>query len=803
MTEPESDISKVHPHFLAPDFTCCVSSNKSRNITCINSTVSVVSSTLSKKKPPKNHIHIPKRKLFSQRKSVVDFTPVSEVERRIQSSKCMYTPNLQLHQIMEVNRKRGAEACNRVMKVDAVACAQEKSQHSKDIASYDITKSGVVVLNTECAYQDTDTHQENLAGKSSGSFTIENTVKASNTLVSEGNLLKLKDASNNSVSDNSTKHLNTEANRNCKELQIRLNHCDSLAHLYRYSGRESHFNIVSTQEMSDDKINEKQIKRNDISLGERTVLSKEGKINAKSIGGENEGQMLNYPIWERLLDKRGEVQCTSSRHVLKDCSVVEQLSCDSSQDKEISEKSSCKLNLGESSDKQSVLKNRRSNHKVTAYPKTQFSDKSLSQISYFDGSESDNNSLNGEDIAPGRNGHNILKLKHNIAGDKNGDGKLSEKVGSEGEEINEECIEKHINLNLMQLCKENDNDSGRVSTDGSEVPMPDMYKIYEQNVAHLNLSNSIKDMLNDSVCMLEGNQLEILEIPEFVPLRVDGNQQVSGTGDAEYGNKESPGTRILSPNSRTSDDTYHDVLLARPDPTVSNSRVTYLPAEKKIPSVRQNGCTVCTQLVEKEAVGFLPTHSGKKSGESQTQATVENGLGMGQATKTRLNSKSSLTSGRNNPNRKFTLSTQVTGNDEGRLSQADSSLRKSGMNAIKKKCKQNEDCINSAHAEENILNYLLSQKEEATIESCHAVNMLGQTDISKTVLHFSSLNSSVVSYMAGSCDEVPENIAANMGQHSSEESSFCSPSQELASPSSSLLLPPEESGCSQKKGNFI
>jgi hypothetical protein len=697
------------------------------------------------------------------------------------------------------------------MKVDEVSCAQEKSQHSTNVAACDIRKSRVAVCDTECAPQDSGTHQENLSGIK------ENTIRESGTLVSEGNLLKLRDVSGNSVLNNSTLQPNTEGKRTYQELQIRLTRCDSLVRLSRSSGSESHLNITSGegtepelnmpacpdsgQEMLDaDKVNEKQSGRNHVSHGGQTVLSKGGNINAKSVGGENGGEMVSYLIHESLLDKSEEVERISSRHVLKGCSAVEKLSCDTSQDKEISGKASSELNLGESSDKQSLLKNCHSNHKVT---ELQFNDKnaltkSRSQISCCDGRESDGDSSNGEDIAPGRNGHNILKLKHNIGEHRNGDGQLSEKVGSEGEEINEECIETHINLNVMQLCKENENDRGRVSTDGSDVPVPDRCKIYRENVAHLNIPNSIEDILNDSVCMLKDNEFEILEIPEFVPLRADVNQQVWGTGDAEPGNKETPRARVLSPNSRTSDDTYHDVLFAQPDSTVSNSRVSHLPSEKKIPSVRQNGRT---QLAEKDAIGFLPTRSGKKSGENQTQVTVQNGPGVGQTAETRHSNKSSLTSGRSNPYRKLSSSVQVTESDE-RLSRADSSSCKCGMNAIIKKCKQTEDCINSTHAKENIVNDLLSQRGATTIDSCPAVNMLGQTDVPNTALHFSSRNSSVVSYMAGSCDQVPENITANTGQHSSEESSFSYPSRELASPPSSLP-PPEASRCSQRKGNFL
>lgn len=762
MTEPESDMSKTHPNCPTLDCTCCFNSSTKTGINSIKSTVPVVSGTPNKKESQKNHIHSPKRKLFSQRKSLVEFTPVSEDERRKQSSKYMYKPNLQLHHLMEGNRKRDAKGCNRVTKVAAVANTLKKSQPSKDMAPYDTKKSGVVVCNTKGTCRGTGTHQENSAGKSGGSFTKESTIKESSTLVSEANLLKLRGASENSILDNNTIHLNNEANKNYQELQISLTHNDSLVCLSRSSSSESHLNIVSgeeteyelnvsvcpdsAQEMLD--FREEQVGRNDLSSREQTVLNKGSKINGTSVEGGNEGETLNDPVHESISDKGEEVQWMSSKHILKDWSVMEELSCDRPQAKEISEKSSCELNLGDSSDKQSLLKNDHSIHKVTVCPKTQSGDKnavtkSLSQSSRFEGNESHScihdNTLNGEDIGPGENGHNIFKLKHSIPDYRNSDGKLSEKDGNEGEEIDEECIEKYLNLNLIQSCREeNEISSGKVGTDGnredgSDVPVPGTYKIYGKNVAHLNFSNSIKDILNDSVYILKDNEFEILDIPDVISVRADGNQQESGTGGTDHGSKETPRTRILSANSsRTTDNTCHDICLAQPDPTVSHcTKVLYHPAEKKIPSVRQNRHTVCTELVEKEPIGPLPTDSDKKSGQSQTQATLQNDLGTGQTIETRCNNKSSLTSGRNNPNRKFSLSTQVTENDDKHLLQADNSLWKSGKNTIKK-CKQNEDCISSIHAKEKILDDLLSQRKGATSELCCTGNMLGQTDIYKT-----------------------------------------------------------------------
>jgi hypothetical protein len=730
----------------------------------------------------------------------VDFTPVSEGERRIQSSKYKYTPNLQLLQITEANKKKDAKGCNGAKKVAGVSCVQKKKQDSRGTASYDTGKTGVAVCNTKCASQGTGINQGNSAGKSGRSFTKENTIKASSMLVSEGNSLKLRGASENSVLDNSTLHLNTKANRNHKELEISLTH-DSLMCSSRSSGIESELNVPtcpdSAQKMiDDDKFNEKQTERKDLSRIKQNMLHKEGKINAKSIEGEN-GEMVDYPIHESLLDEREEVQWISNRHILKDWSVMEQLSCGISQDKDKSEKSSSELNIGESYDKQSLMKNDNSSYKGTPHPKAQFSDestftKSLSQISYLKGSESHShghdNSSNGEDISLGKNRHNILKLKHNIDDYQNDVGKLSENVPNDGEKIDEECIEKHLNINLMQLCKEKRNNSSRRGTDdnkenGNDVQVPDTHKIYGKNIGHLNCTNSIKDIMNDSIFILKDNQLGN---PEFISLRADGKQWESGTGDAEHGSKETPGTRILSVNNRTTGDTCHGIVLAQPDPAVGKAKVSYLPAEKEVPSVRQNGYTVCTELGEKESSGPLPTNSGMKSGQSQIQATLQNGLGTGQTKRTVCNSMSSLTSGRKNPNRKFSFSRQVTKNDGKLLSQTDSSLWKSGKNAIIENCKPNEDCISSTCAKEMILDQLSSEREDPINEPCHTVHMLGQTDVSNNVLH----------------EQVPENITANMGQPSLEESSFCCSSQEPASPLWSSLLPPEESSCSQK-GKFF
>ncbi|XP_033607789.1 uncharacterized protein LOC111865494 isoform X3 [Cryptotermes secundus] len=161
MTEPESDISKTQPNCLALDCTCCSNSSTNTSIKSIKSTVPVVSGTPNKREPPKNPIHSPKRKLFSQRKSLVEFTPVSEDKRRKQSSKYIYKPNLQIHHLTKGNRKRDAKGCNRVTKVAAVANAQKESQPNEDMAPYGTRKSDVVVCNTKCTCQGIGTHQKN------------------------------------------------------------------------------------------------------------------------------------------------------------------------------------------------------------------------------------------------------------------------------------------------------------------------------------------------------------------------------------------------------------------------------------------------------------------------------------------------------------------------------------------------------------------------------------------------------------------------------------------------------------------
>jgi hypothetical protein len=476
----------------------------------------------------------------------------------------------------------------------------------------------------------------------------------------------------------------------------------------------------------------------------------------------------------------------------------------------IAEKSSYELNLEDLSDNESLLKDDCFTHIIIITPKTQSDDKititrSLSQSSSSEASEihscSYDNSFNGEDVASGGNGHNILKLKH-IPDNQHNNIKSSEKADTGRDEIDEECIENNKSTNLihMQPCiGKNDhrelqvleNISGEVDIDsysegGNDIPMFDTYKVDGQSADQLIFSNSIIEMLNDGEYILAANQFEILNFPD-ITFTADENQQESSIGHIELASKETAITRILSPDSRTTNNT---------DPRVFNSGLLDLAVEKIIPSTSQNGHISCTEFADKEYICPLSIESVSKSAQSQTQATLCNAIENGQT----MDSKSS--SGGNNPNRKLSLCRQVRKNGEKYLSHVlGSSLDKSDEIVVFQKCKQNENCINSTiSTEKNETMDDLSQREKPTDESLHAVSMLQQThEISKTTHSFPS-NSSLSSCVERSYELTPETFIANAGQQSQEQCSFFCPSQESVSSSSP---PSEESAHNQKKGNFF
>jgi hypothetical protein len=477
------------------------------------------------------------------------------------------------------------------------------------------------------------------------------------------------------------------------------------------------------------------------------------------------------------------------------------------------EKSSCDLDLEDLSDKES-LNCDHFTQKVANCPEEQSGNKStvtksLFQSNSFGGSEiyscSSDNLLNDEDNALGGNGQNTLKLNHS-ADNQNSNRKSSEEADDEGEET-----ENNTSLIHMQPCTEDndhgnlqvvENNSGKVNVDGnrgdeSDIPMPDIQKVYEQDAAQLIFLNSIKEILNDSVHIVADNQFEVLDLPEIISLSAEGNQQESSIGVTENASKETDTTRISSLNSTTTNNIYHDTLFTQLDPTVSNTKVLDLPAEKKSLSTSKNGHTAYKKCSDKELIFPLSVESGNKFAPSQTQATLLSITETEQTMGTRCNSKS-VTSSTNNPRKVRESSDKY----QSQAAFSSSNSWKSGNNNIFQRHKQNEDCIQVTHsAEEDKLVDSLSQKERATGKQCDTGNTLQQTDETSKIVQFSSSNSSLSSCMERPCELIPKNITSHIDQSSQEQLSFCCPSQELMSPLSSS--PPEELGHSQKKGNFL
>jgi hypothetical protein len=472
-------------------------------------------------------------------------------------------------------------------------------------------------------------------------------------------------------------------------------------------------------------------------------------------------------------------------------------------------KFSYELNLEDLSDNVSLLKEYCFTHKIIISPKTQSDDKvtvmrsltqSCSEVSEGYSCSLDN-SFN-DDVTSGGNRLNILKLKH-IPDNQHNNGKSTEKADNGRDEIDKDCIENNTNTNLIHMqpyTEKNDhgelqvfeNISGEVdinsnSEGGNDSPVFDTHTVDGQSADQLNSSNSVTEMLTDSIHTLVGSQLGILNF-KYITIRADGNQQDSGIGHYELASKESAVTRMLSPKSRSTNNV---------DPRVNNCGVLGLPVEKIIPSASRNGYIACTGFADKENIDSLSTESSSKSAQSHTQAIFHNVTEIGQT----VDSKSSFDG--NNPNRKLPLSRQVRENGKKYLSKVvlGSSLDKSDKIVIVQKYKPNENYINSATStEKNTKLDDLFQREGPTEKSLDAVNKLQQTHEISGATHSLPSISSLCSCVERSCDLAPENIIANAGQQSQEQSSFSCPSQASMSSSSP---PSDESASNQSKGNFL
>ncbi|XP_021942793.1 uncharacterized protein LOC110841492 isoform X2 [Zootermopsis nevadensis] len=231
-SEPETNIrSNAHPDHPALGCTCCFDSSTDASVGSIDSTVFLPSIEPNKREYPQNHIS--KRKLFSQRESLMEFSPVLEDEKRIQSSRYLHMPRQQFHH-KELNSRSDDRGQKSGVTVVKVACTLKKSQQSKDIPAYDTIKS-----------------------------------------------------------------------------------------------------YLPQEMIGDDEVPKELAERSHIenTPEEETVFCKESEVlKVTSIAGGNKGQVLDDGIQENMSNKRNEVQRKSNRKILNDCSVLEEPSCGKPQD---------------------------------------------------------------------------------------------------------------------------------------------------------------------------------------------------------------------------------------------------------------------------------------------------------------------------------------------------------------------------------------------------------------------------------------------------------------------------------------
>jgi hypothetical protein len=617
MTEPDAAIRKIYSDYLTKNFTGrSGSTNTSKN--SVDSNVLVVASTPNKNKSIQNHIHSPKRKLFSQKRSLVEFTPASESGKSTQSSENQSAPMVKVHH-RELNSESDDRGCSSSVRYAAVARVHKKSQHVKDITTRDTGKSVVAVHNTG------HTCQENTAWKSGGLFRKQGISKESSVLEKEGNLLEFRDASEKSALDNTSSECNLDiVSGEGTDGEINMHLCHS----------------NSAQQISE----EEEVRRNDVRnvpTEELVVLSKESKTEVMSYKGEKQGEIINDHILENIPDKGSAVQSKSSRHVLQGHSVVEKLSCGRSQDEVMSEKTSYEQNVQDLSDKESLLQDDNFTQTVAICMKTWNTGENidslcLSQISCVEGtvvsSCSHDDSLNEEDISLGGTELNTLKQKHIIADNQNNTGKSYESAGNEREETHEECQENNTNLICMQPLREaNDHrevqgierNHDEVNTDdnrgnGSDIPLHDVYKLYKQNAGQLSFHKYVKETLTASAHILADHRFEVLGCPEVICSRSNGNEQESDNGCTEHASEENAIMRLSSPNSRTAHNTCVDTLLTQQEPTVNNSEGPEHTVEKIICSTSQHGHVTCSGLSDKERLGCSSLKSGKESARSHT-----------------------------------------------------------------------------------------------------------------------------------------------------------------------------------------
>jgi len=604
MTQPAAGVSQTYSSYLTMN---CTSLSRSTNTSksCVDSKAFVVTGAQNKKDSKQNLINGSKHKLFSQRKSVMEFTPASESGKSTWSSEYQSTAVVQVHH-STLNSKSDDGGCSRNMRYAAVACVYKKSQHNKNITTHCTGKSDGAVRNTG------HTCQENVARKSGGLFRKPGISKESSVLEKGGNLLEFRGASEESALDS--------ASNECNLYVVSGKGTDSEVNMHL-----CHSN--SAQEIPEE---EEEIGRNNVRnvpTEEEAVLSKERKAKIMSYQREQQTAFINDHVLENMPHKEIAVQSKSSRHMLQGHRVTEKLSCGRSQDEVMSGKTSHEQNVRDLSDKESLMEVGNFTKKMTDCMKTWNTDENtdsrcVSPNSCHEGtnvcSSSHDDSLNEEDTGLVATEHNNVKLKHTIPNNQNTTGKSPENASGEREETHEENQENSTNLICIQPLKDaNDRREVRgiekihdtVNIDGnrkngSDISLHDMYKIYKQNAGQLIYQEYIKETLN--VCARS------LGYPEMIFLGSSGKEQESDSGHtAEHASEQNAIMRLSPANSRTATNTCIDTLLIQQLPTVSNSEGPEYPVERIRCSTSQNGHDTCTGCSDRE----LPDSSSSKSGK--------------------------------------------------------------------------------------------------------------------------------------------------------------------------------------------
>ena len=555
MTESAAGVSQIYSAYPTTSFIN-LSGRTNSSESSVDRRAFVVPCTRNKKGS--------KRKLFSQRKSLMEFTPNSETGKNAHSSECQTAAVAEVHHSTP-NRKSYDGGSSRVMRYAAVACLHNKSQHNKTITNHGTRKSDGAVHNTE------HTCQENVACKSDRLFGKLGVSKESSVLQKEGNLPEFRGALEESALDNASNECNFYVvSGNGKDSEINMDLCHS----------------NSAQEIPE------EVGRNDVRnvpTEEQTVLSKERKIKVMSYQREQQAEFINDHGFENMPCKEMAVQSKSSRHMLQSHRVTEKLSCDRSQYEVMSEKTSCEQNVRDLSDNKSSMEVGNLMHKMTNYMKTRNTDENIdSQNSCHEGtkvcSSTNDDSLNKEDTGVMGTEHNNVELIHVVPNNDNTTGKSPESASDEREyQDNSENMHDTVNIDASRK-------------NGSHISLPDMYKIYKQNDGSLSYKEYINEILIACAHVL-GNT-------EIILTGSNGKEQESNNAHtAERASEQNAVMRLSPANNRTATNISFYTLHTKQHPTFTESEGPKYPVGRIICSTSQNGHGTCTGCSDREHPG--------------------------------------------------------------------------------------------------------------------------------------------------------------------------------------------------------